>query len=71
VEYPAGSVGRWLTRAAVVHCLELQSTAKLDNLSAHRPNRFVIVFAEVGDRLEVGLETPDHFRSCVANQLGG
>jgi hypothetical protein len=37
----------------------LQSTAKPDILSAHRPNRFAIVFAEVCDRLEVGRKTPD------------
>src|SRR6266851_3837170 len=38
---------------------ELEPTAKLDELSAHRPDRRAIVLAEVGNRLEVRRQPPD------------
>src|SRR5207249_9342424 len=37
---------------------ELEPTAKLDKLPAHRPDRRAIILAEVGNRLEVRGEPP-------------
>ena len=47
--------------ATAARVKKLEPTAKLDERSAHRPDRLAIVLAEIGNRFEVGREPLDHF----------